>query len=552
MADPVPRRLPQRQPGFVGGLLSLMDRAGTHPGGPLDFARLPTGAKLLAILSAALLPLALIAVVATLQTSRVTDDEARARARIAANESGRAIAVELVGDINALRSALNALATDRQDAPSCARIQGIFARQAANGTRFAITDARGRILCGETLPGVAGLATARASSDVVVSILPGRGLMLGIVSTGGALRARAFFPSAFLADLGRPTSRATAFGTALESGAEMLPLDPVPDDDPLGQPFGRVVSLRTNIGVGDLVLVTTTRTVPLSSSFVVALLLPLLMWAAGAGISWFVVDRLLIRPLRQLRREVAAFTPGEVIDPEIARTLPAQEIRDLGDTFRAISRTVALHEAGLAEGLVRQTKLTREVHHRVKNNLQVIASLINFHARGARSADATDAYASIQRRVDALAVVHRHHFAEMEDNRGLNIRTMIGELASNLRATAPEGSSRLAITLDIDPFMVNQDVAVAIAFLVTEMVELAMTCDAAAQVRITVKPDGDAGRAVLRVSSRALVETDDLRELAGSRYGRVMEGLSRQLRSKLHHDPLVGAYEIAFAVLGRG
>ncbi|WP_289846842.1 histidine kinase dimerization/phosphoacceptor domain -containing protein, partial [Acinetobacter baumannii] len=77
--------------------------------------------------------------------------------------------------------------------------------------------------------------------------------------------------------------------------------------------------------------------------------------------------------------------------------MPAAEIRELGDTFREISRTVKEHEADLAEGLVRQTKLTREVHHRVKNNLQVIASLINFHARSARSEEASEAYASIQR-----------------------------------------------------------------------------------------------------------------------------------------------------------
>ena len=34
-----------------------------------------------------------------------------------------------------------------------------------------------------------------------------------------------------------------------------------------------------------------------------------------------------------------------------------------------------LHEADLAEGLIRQTKLTREVHHRVKNNLQTVSAL---------------------------------------------------------------------------------------------------------------------------------------------------------------------------------
>ena len=511
------------------------------------FERLPTGAKLLIILSAALLPLALIAVIATLQTSRAAEAELQARLRIAGAESARAVSIELVGDLAALRTAVSTLALDRADETSCARIEGVFAQQLATGTRFAITDRRGRLVCGAPIPGVRAIDAFSRDGSIAATIIPSRGLLLAVTDPGGALRGQAFFPAAFLADLGRPSSRATVFGTAIVRGDETLPLDPVPD----GKPFDPTNATRTTLGVDSLELVTSVHTVPITSSFIVALLLPLLMWAAAAGIAWFVVDRILIRPLRQLRTNVAAFTPGEVIDPGNARAVPAQEIRDLGDTFRAISRTVALHEAGLAEGLVRQTKLTREVHHRVKNNLQVIASLINFHARGAKSQDATDAYASIQRRVDALAVVHRHHFAEMEENRGLNVRTMIGELGSNLRSTGPEGGSRLSIALDVDPYLVNQDVAVAVAFLLTEMVELAMTCDPAAQIRITVKPDEQPDRAVLRVVSRSLVEGEALHELATTRYARVMEGLSRQLRSKLHHDPLTGAFEIAFAVLGR-
>ena len=58
-------------------------------------------------------------------------------------------------------------------------------------------------------------------------------------------------------------------------------------------------------------------------------------------------------------------------------------------------------------------------------------------------------------------------------------------------------------------------------------------------------------RAVLRISSPALIESDELRSLLATRYGRVIEGLSRQLRSKLHHDPLVGAFEIPIVVVGR-
>jgi two-component sensor histidine kinase len=513
-------------------------------------ARLTTGAKLFLILSAALLPLALIAIVATLKTTRVVDAETRARLRVSATESARAITIELIGDMTALRVAVNALGTDPADAPSCARAQGVFAQQAANGTspigtRFVITDRRGRVVCGDPLP--VDLPTKESAMPIEAAISPGRALVLGVEGPGGRLTGQAYFPQAFLARIGTPSARNAAMSSVLVHGEDSLPLETSDPD----RRFERVETMRADLGIAGLQLATSVPSAPITSSLVIALLLPLLMWAAAAGIGWFVVDRLLIRPLQRLKANVASFLPGEVIEPSALGTLPAQEIRELGETFRAISRTVALHEAGLAEGLVRQTKLTREVHHRVKNNLQVISSLINFHARGAPSPDATAAYASIQRRVDALAVVHRNHFAEMEDNRGLNLRPVLGELAANIRATAAAESHGMGITLDIDPYLVSQDVAVAIAFLITEMVELATGCDPVAQIRLSLKPGENDGRATLRVVSRALVDSEDLRALASTRYGRVMEGLSRQLRSPLHHDPLTGAYEIAVAVLGR-
>lgn len=508
-------------------------------------AHRPTGAKLFLILSIALLPLALIAIGATLQTTRLVDEEARARLRVAAEESARAIAIELIGDMTALRVALNALGSDPADAPSCARAQGVFQQQAASGTRFVIADRAGRLLCGQPLP--SGATPLETGAPITGAIVPDQGVVLAISGPGNTT-ARAFFPQHFLARIGTPSTHATLYGTALEHDDQVLDLAALSH----GRTIDRTETMRTALGIAGLSLRTSVRSAPITSSLVVALLLPVLMWAAAASIGWFVVDRLLIRPLRQLRASVAAYRPGEVIDPVSLNALPAQEIRELGDTFRAISRTVALHEAGLAEGLVRQTKLTREVHHRVKNNLQVIASLINFHARSAPTVEAVAAYGSIQRRVDALAVVHRNHFADVEENRGLNLRSVIGELAQGIRTTAPQAAHRLAITLDMDVLLVTQDVAVAVAFLVTELVELAMGCDDSAQVRVALKADpADERRAVLRVVSRALVESDTLDLLVATRYGRVMEGLSRQLRSKLHHDPLIGTYEITIAIVGR-
>ncbi|MBX9731145.1 MAG: histidine kinase, partial [Sphingomonas sp.] len=498
--------------------------------------QLPTGAKLFLILSAALLPLALIALFAARQTSQIADAQMESRTRGAANEGAHALDIELVGDMTALRVALNALDQDGADVTSCARAQGVFAEQLAKGARFTIAASDGRVLCGSAariaapipIPDHPGLITAALAQD--------EGLVLAMAAPSGALSAKAVFPSMMLAQIARPTGFMPPYAATLIHDRERLNLQLLPDLTPLD----RTESAASPLTIDGLTFEITLRSAPITSAMVVAMLLPVLMWAAAAGIGWFVVDRLLIRPLRQLRTLVASYQPGEVLGIGPARSIPSQEIRDLGETFRKITDTVATHEADLAEGLVRQTKLTREVHHRVKNNLQVISSLINFHARGARSAEATAAYASIQRRVDALAVVHRNHFAEMEETRGVSLRSVIGDLASNIRATAPD-STGLSILLDLDSYLSTQDVATAVAFLLTEVIELAMMAHHDPALRISLKPATDAvetgstvgsARALLRISSPALVDTPKLQTELSERYGRVIEGLSRQLRSR--------------------
>ena len=133
----------------MGGI-TAGDRAGMTFGARL--ARLQTGAKLFLILSGVLMPFAVIAILATLTTTRQTGQDARSQLRLATQESSRNLAIELVGDMTALTTAMNALVADRADAPSCARARGVFAQQIAAGASFTIADRTGRLLCGTPLP----------------------------------------------------------------------------------------------------------------------------------------------------------------------------------------------------------------------------------------------------------------------------------------------------------------------------------------------------------------------------------------------------------------
>jgi len=504
-------------------------------------ARMPTGAKVFLILVGALLPLALIALFTTIQTTRTADTEARARLHAIADESSGVVENLLTNHANQMQQALAALERDPHDSAACMELAGAFVAQGS--VRFAIADAQGRVLCGQRFALARPFAVK--PSETRTALLPD-GLAVRIGGQAG-MTATAWYPVSALSALARPSGFVPDYGAALTRAGDRLTLRQL---DAAG-PLGRRETAHSDLSLDGLALEMAMPGAPITSPLILTMVLLVLMWIAAAAIGWFVVDILLIRPLRRLRTSVGRYQPGEVLDMKRFGAIPAQEIRELGETFQQITRTVQLHETDLADGLVRQTKLTREVHHRVKNNLQVISSLINFHARGAKSAEATEAYASIQRRVDALAVVHRHHYAELEENRGLDLRSIIGELAANIRATAPERAVALGITLEIEPLLVNQDVAIAVAFLITELVELAVNGNPAAQVRISIKGSDEPDRATLRVNSPSLVESPELVALLENRYGRVIAGLARQLRTRLHHDPLVGAYEASIAITGR-
>jgi hypothetical protein len=275
-------------------------------------------------------------------------------------------------------------------------------------------------------------------------------------------------------------------------------------------------------------------------------LLPLLMWAAAAAIGWIVVDQLLLRPLAQLERAVANYRgDGPLELPRLAT--PSYEMRALGEAFQHSAAQLMKREEELEAGLRHQVRLTREVHHRVKNNLQVVASLINLHARGTQG-DVAGAYASIQRRVDALAVVHRNHYAELEENRGVALRSLIAELTANLRSTAPPSASHMAITLDMIPAYITQDVAVPVAFLVTEIVELVMQNDPGGGVAISLVPGQTTDRAILSIEAPGLTMANRTYNPGHDRFERIVLGLSRQLRSPLEHDDETGRYRIALAI----
>lgn len=499
------------------------------------FARLPTAAKLLLILTAVLLPIGIALAWMGDSGIRQASSALEARNQDQARAASGAIESLIARNALALRIAANgALATGSDGA--CDRTQRSLSIAPAVSQSFELETGSGEPICAVGRIGDTGEIPLVAPGNIRVRIAPDgnavairvgviNGMATGVIGAADLRTAADDAPGTVETMVLQDGDRELRLiGPAKSPGQLEL------GDWPLSN--GNLVA---RIGVNHQIITTADR---------LMLLLPLLMWIAAALLTWLLVSRLLVRPLKRLERAVIAYRPGEG-SLDLPHNLgPSEEIQELRDAFgRAIER-VEQSERETGEALEGQRRLVREVHHRVKNNLQVIASLLNIHGRSAETGEAKAAYAGISRRVEALSIVHRNHFAEMEENRGIALRPLVTELATELRAGAPELARGLKVDLDIDTLHTTQDVAVAVAFLITEVVEFSMLNAPRAPVELSLRRTSElTGR--LSLSSPILMPDQD-DEPEKMQFERIIGGLAKQLRSPL--DRKLGRYSVDLPV----
>jgi hypothetical protein len=509
------------------------------------WARLSTGLKMLLILSLGLLPLGIIAILASIDNASVNRSKAVVEAQALASVHAQRLSIALTRNSFTIRAARDAIIEARDPAGICKRTLDRLGRYPNTPGRFALFGQAPPPRCvsdGFIPPPVPRPPPGEISWPVIAP--DGDRLDIFMFDPAGAIEGIAEYRRETLAALIDSPPRAPGnFAIELIQGNRVMPLRGADT----GGTLSREVVADYPFGNNLYVMRLHTYAPPISATEALVILTPVLMWLWASLVGWIIVQRLLLRPLARIQDVISAYKPGDRgLDLPTVLT-PAQEIGALGEAFNQVTHTVARHEAELEAAVVRQTRLVREVHHRVKNNLQVVASLLNLHSRGSPNEQVAAAYASIQRRVDALAVVHRNHYAELEVNRGVALKPLISELAANLRATAPASAAGMQIRLDIGPFYATQDAAVSVAFLVTEIVEFAMLCGADL-VSVVLEAKGP-GSARLSIEAAALVEPIDCDAPLAERFDRIVTGLARQLRSALDRDPGRGRYSVLVGIV---
>jgi two-component sensor histidine kinase len=274
---------------------------------------------------------------------------------------------------------------------------------------------------------------------------------------------------------------------------------------------------------------------PLASLPVVA---PAVMWAASLAVAVIAVHRLVIRHVGELSRWIRAFAGGARAEPNADLRDAPLELAEIGEALGRMMDGVRRDEAEL-EDMVRQREvLLREVHHRVRNNLQLVASILNMQVRRTDSPAFAQTLTMVQDTVLGLAGVHRA-LLESAGFADLPAEDLLAEIVMRLQGRLDDAGNAHAIAREVDSLRLSHDQAVPVALLVTHGLDAAMSRSAGLDHRTR--------RIVLRLrrvgATCALLEIESDVDMTPDMFGqtvlpdvfeeRLMTGFAQQLGATL-------------------
>jgi two-component sensor histidine kinase len=127
---------------------------------------------------------------------------------------------------------------------------------------------------------------------------------------------------------------------------------------------------------------------------------------ASAGI-WLGTNRAILRWIADLRSIASEVGRGEYKVPVLQFAGAPAEVRGLAAELRRMARLIARRDRTLQKGIHQQKALTHELHHRVRNNLQVIGSFLALRESLVRDPAATLALSEARLHVGLLGAVYR-------------------------------------------------------------------------------------------------------------------------------------------------
>lgn len=241
---------------------------------------------------------------------------------------------------------------------------------------------------------------------------------------------------------------------------------------------------------------------------------------------------------------------------EIVEEVPAGEAEDQGDVgggtlAESIAQVVDEEPALPADtialspsvhgsavpvvNLARERLLLSETHHRIKNHLQIISSLLNLESNTITDQNARNALRSSQNRVRSIGDLHQHLY-QVALGTTDSFRDFAEGLLERLRECYAVSGDRVSVQFDLDAAQIQQEWLMPLALTLNETLsncfEHAFPDERSGEVHVTLKYDGDSGE--LKVADSGIGLSEDVRPGTGAGLGlKILAVFAEQMRGQL-------------------
>ncbi len=260
---------------------------------------------------------------------------------------------------------------------------------------------------------------------------------------------------------------------------------------------------------------------PLRAKLAMNLAVLLAIWLVAVLAIGAMTHRMIVRWILHLRNATTDYIAGRPVSRAATLAAAPVELRELGTSIFEMMEVSDRRGDDLKEAIAHRDQMIKEIHHRVRNNLQIIASLLNLQTRTVTEPAARETLLSLRTRINALALIHRNLY-ENHDLQLIDLDNFLPMLCNQLQDLSAAGRRHVAIRTVVPSLSVPADAAVTLSMLLTEIVssmvkQLSPGETGPASITVELSPVA-AGRQRLTVSAEGIADP----------FG-FSDGLSRQL-----------------------
>jgi len=169
---------------------------------------------------------------------------------------------------------------------------------------------------------------------------------------------------------------------------------------------------------------------------------------------------------------------------------PFTEVGQIAERYNCVMEALQKEAAKTESSLQEKELLLREIHHRVKNNLQVISSLLSLQSRSSKDEQAIEMAKESQNRIKVMALIHEKLYRS-KDFANVEFNDYLKNLVHDLFASYKVSTSRISLKMDIENISLGIDTAIPTGLIINELVtnclKYAFSKDTDGEVRISLR-----------------------------------------------------------------